>query len=58
MRVYWFVCPRRRITAGVGLWVSRGMARLVMGVRWGGEACAAAQPAVGRRDQAVPPVLV
>ena len=57
-RVYWFVCRRRRITAGVGLWVSIGMARPAMGVRWGGEACAAAQPAVGRREQAVPPVLV
>ena len=29
-RVYWFVCGRRRITAGVGLWVSRGMARTAM----------------------------
>ena len=27
--------------------MSRGMARPVMGVRWGGEACAAAQPAAG-----------
>jgi hypothetical protein len=27
--------------------VSRGMARPAMGVRWGGEACAAAQPAAG-----------
>ena len=43
-RVYWFVYHRRRITAGVGLWVSRGMARPAMGVRWGGEACTAAQP--------------
>ena len=34
------------------------MATLAMGVRWGGEACAAAQPAVGRREQAVPPALV
>ena len=34
------------------------MARPAMGVRWGGEACAAAQPAVGRRDQAFPPALV
>ena len=34
------------------------MARPAMGVRWGGEACAAAQLAVGRREQAVPPVLV
>ena len=58
MRVYWFVCHRQRITAGVGLWVSRGMARPAMGVRWGGEACAAAQPAAGRRGQAVPPALV
>ena len=37
---------------------SRGMARPAMGVRWGGEACAAAQPAAGRREQAVPPALV
>ena len=28
-----------------------------MGVRWGGEACAAAQPAAGRREQAVPPAF-
>ena len=34
------------------------MARPVMGVWWGGEACAVAQPAAGRREQAVPPVLV
>ena len=34
------------------------MARPMMGVRSGGEACAAAQPAVGRREQAVPPALV
>ena len=34
------------------------MARPAMGVRWGGEAYAAAQPAVGRREHAVPPVLV
>ena len=34
------------------------MARPVMGVRWGGEAYAAAQLAAGRREQAVPPVLV
>ena len=34
------------------------MARPVMGVLWGGEACAAAQAAAGRREQAVPPVLV
>ena len=57
-RVYWFVCRRRRITACVGLWVSRGMASLAMGVRWGGEAYAAAQPAAGRREQAVPLALV
>ena len=54
-RVYWFVCRRWRITAGV---VSRGMARPAMGVRWGGEACAIAEPAAGRREQAVPPALV
>ena len=57
-RVYWFVCCRQRITTCVGLWVSRGMARPAMGVRWGGEACAAAQSAAGRRQQAVPPALV
>ena len=34
------------------------MARLAMGVRWGGEACAAAQLAAGMREQAVPPELV
>ena len=34
------------------------MARTVMGVQWGGEACAAAEPAAGRREQAVPPALV
>jgi len=56
--VYWFVCRRRRITTGVGLWVSRGMARPVMGVWWGREACVAVQPATGRREQAVPPALV
>ena len=33
--------------------MSRGMARPAMGVRWGGEACTAAQPVAGRRDQAV-----
>ena len=38
-RVYWFICRRRRIIAGV---VSRGMARPAMGVRWADEACAAA----------------
>ena len=27
--------------------MSRGMARLAMGVRWGDEACATAQPAAG-----------
>ena len=32
--------------------MSRGMARPAMGVRWGSEACAAAQPAAGRREQA------
>ena len=39
--------------------MSRGMARLAMGVRWGGEACAAAEPATGRREHAVPsaPIL-
>ena len=58
MRVCWFVCRRQRITAGVGLWVSRGMARPAMRVRWGGEACAAAEPVAGRREQAVPPALV
>ena len=57
-RVYWFICPRRRIIAGVAVWVSRGMARPGMGVRWGGEACAAAQLTAGRREQAVPSVLV
>ena len=34
------------------------MARPAMGVRWGGEACAAVEPAAGRREQAVPPALV
>ena len=34
------------------------MARPAMGVQWGGEACAAAQPAAGRREQVVPPALV
>ena len=38
--------------------MSRGMARPAMGVRWGGEACTAAQPVAGRREQAVPPALV
>ena len=37
---------------------SRGIARPAMGVRWGGEAGAVAQPAVGRREQAVPSALV
>ena len=54
-RVYWFVYRRRRITAGC---VSRGMARPAMGVRWGGEAPAVAQPAAGRREQAVPSALI
>ena len=40
------------------MWVSRGMARLAMGVRWGGEAYTAAELAAGRREEAVPPVLV
>ena len=40
------------------MWVSRGMARPAMGVRWGDEAYAAAVPATGRREQAVPPALV
>ena len=31
--------------------MSRGMARPAMGVRWGGEACAAAQPAAGGRSR-------
>ena len=57
-RVNWFICRRQRITAGVGLWVSRGMARPAMGVWWGGETCVVAQPAAGRRDQAVPTALV
>ena len=34
------------------------MARPTMGVRPGGEAYAAAQPAARRREQAVPPALV
>ena len=34
------------------------MARPAMRVWCGGEACAAAQPAAGRREQAVPPALV
>ena len=38
--------------------MSRGMARPAMEVRWGGEACAAAQPAAGRKEQAVSTVLV
>ena len=38
--------------------MSRGMARPAMGVRWGGEAYAAAEPAAGRRKQAAPPALV
>ena len=38
--------------------MSRGMARPAMGVQWGGEACAAAEPAALRREQAVPPAPV
>ncbi len=38
--------------------MSREMARPAMGVQWGGEACAAAEPTAGRREQAVPPALV
>ena len=38
--------------------MSRGMARPAMGIRWGSEACAAAEPTAGRREQAVPPALV
>ena len=38
--------------------MGRGMARPAMGVRWGGEACAIAQPAAGRREQAVPPAVL
>ena len=34
------------------------MARPAMGVRWGGEACVAVEPAAGRREQAVPRALV
>ena len=34
------------------------MARPAIGVQSGGEAYAAAQPAAGRREQAVPPALV
>ena len=34
------------------------MARLAMGVRWGGEACVAAESAAGRREQAVLLALV
>ena len=34
------------------------MDRPAMGVRWGSEACAATQPAAGRREQAVPSALV
>ena len=30
------------------------MARPAMGVWWGGEACAAAEPVAGRREEAVP----
>ena len=38
--------------------MSIGMARPPMGVRWGGAACAEAQPAARRREQAVLPALV
>ena len=38
--------------------MSREMARPALGLQWGGEACAIAQPAAGRREQAVPPALV
>jgi hypothetical protein len=39
--------------------VSRGMAWPAVGLGWGGEACAAAQPATrGRSRPAVPPELV
>ena len=38
--------------------MSRGMARPAMGEWWGGEACAVAEPASGRREQTVPLVLV
>ena len=55
MRVNWFAAVAREYQQ---VWVSRGMARLAMGVWWGGEACAIAQPATGRREQAVPPALV
>ena len=34
------------------------MDRPAMGVGWGGEAYAEVKPAVGRREQAVPPALV
>ena len=34
------------------------MAWPAVGVVGGGEACAAAEPAAGRREQAVPPALV
>ena len=37
--------------------MGRGMARPTMGVRWGGEACAAAQPAARRREEVVLPAL-
>ena len=49
-RVYWFVCPHRRITAGVAVWVSRGMAWPAVGGVGGGEASAASQPATGGRS--------
>ena len=38
--------------------MSRETARPAMGVWWGGEACAVAHPAAGRREQAPPPALV
>ena len=46
----WLRCRRRRITGGVGEW-SGGMAWPVVGVVWGGEASAAAQPAMGGRSR-------
>ena len=48
-RVHWFGC-------GVRLPSPQGLAS--GGNSRGGEASAAAQPAAGRREQAVPPVLV
>ena len=49
---------KSRYDGDVSVWVSRGMARPAMEVRWGGEACAAAEPGAGRREQVVPPALV